>query len=122
MRFAHFLALAPLIMLSASTASAADLHPGALAGVYDGGQIEIAAQLELAKDGRFRYALSYGALDEAAAGSWSASGEMVTLVVQQYESSDPSSDGRFGPSILKIEDGALILPRYDRLLRFRRMK
>ena len=60
--------------------------------------------------------------DEAAAGTWSASQDAVTLVVQQYESNDPGSDSKFGPSILKIEDGALILPRYDRRLRFRRMK
>lgn len=122
MKLRHLLALAPLIALSASAALSADLHPAKLAGRYDGGQIEIAAGLELTKDGHFRYALSYGALDEAAAGTWSASQDAVTLVVQQYESNDPGSDGKFGLSILKIEDGALILPRYDRRLRFRRMK
>jgi len=54
-------------------------HPAALIGRYDGGQAEIAAGLELQADGRFRYALSYGALDEEATGSWHAEGKSVVL-------------------------------------------
>ena len=41
-----------------------------LAGNYDGGQTEMAARLFLHPDGRFQYALSYGALDETAQGRW----------------------------------------------------
>src|SRR5207302_7552438 len=41
--------------------------------------MEIAAALELKPDGRFNYALSYGALDEEAAGRWTASGDRVLL-------------------------------------------
>lgn len=111
---------APTIALLASVAVAADSHPASLAGIYDGGQMEIAAGLELTKDGKFRYVLSYGALDEAAAGTWSAAGNSVALTVQQYESNDPDSDGKFGPSVLTLEDGELILPRHERVLRFRK--
>lgn len=112
-----------LVALVASPALAAsDANLAKLAGTYDGGQIEIASGLELTKDGRFRYGLSYGALDEVAAGTWLAAGETVTLTVQQYESNDPSSDGKFGPSVLKVENGELVLPRYDRVLRFRKVK
>jgi hypothetical protein len=50
-----------------------------LAGRYDGGQTEIAALLELGADGRFRYALSYGALDEEARGRWEVAGSRVVL-------------------------------------------
>ncbi|QAY78341.1 hypothetical protein [Sphingosinicella sp. BN140058] len=50
-----------------------------LAGIYDGGQTEIAAGLELTPDGRFRYGLSYGALDEQAAGRWREDGVRVLL-------------------------------------------
>lgn len=114
----------PLFLLVSTIASGAvaapDRHPASLAGAYDGGQMEIAAMLELSRDGRFRYALSYGALDEAAAGSWEVHGDTVMLTVQQYESNEPGSDGKFGASALAIEDGVLTLPRYDRILRFRK--
>jgi hypothetical protein len=118
MRAAFF--LLPAIAAVAGAAVAADPHPASLAGVYDGGQMELASGLELSKDGKFRFVLSYGALDEAAAGTWSAAGDAVTLFVQQYESNDPGSTGKFGLSVLKIEDGDLILPRHDRVLRFRK--
>lgn len=54
-------------------------HPAALVGIYDGGQMEMAAGIELKADGRFRYALSYGALDEEDAGTWAAEGDDVVL-------------------------------------------
>jgi hypothetical protein len=60
-----------------------------LVGAYDGGQMEIAAGLELKADHRFRYALSYGALDEQAAGTWTVSGNQVLLT------SDPVVAPRF---------------------------
>ena len=61
----------------------------ALAGTYDGGQMEIAAGLELGADGQFRYALSYGALDEEARGRWDVDGDRVMLT------SDPVTDPAF---------------------------
>jgi hypothetical protein len=54
-------------------------NPASLAGRYDGHQIEIAAALELGPDGRFHYALSYGALDEEARGKWEFDGTGVLL-------------------------------------------
>lgn len=113
-------ALPLLLLLSVPAIAAPEAHPAKLAGLYDGGQMEIAAALELGKDGRFRYGLSYGALDEIAAGSWQAEADTIVLTVEQYESNDPSGDGRFGPSVLKIEDNALLLLRHDRMLRFRK--
>lgn len=81
--------IARTIMTTALLAFAADAAPieartlstaeTALVGVYNGGQTEIAAGLELGPDGRFRYGLSYGALDETAAGDWSLDGEQVIL-------------------------------------------
>jgi hypothetical protein len=41
-----------------------------LSGEYDGGQMEVGARLLLKPDGHFRYELAYGALDEAAQGTW----------------------------------------------------
>lgn len=43
------------------------------------GQMEVASQLELGADGRFRYFLSYGALDQRAEGRWSSDGRRVSL-------------------------------------------
>jgi hypothetical protein len=60
-----------------------------LVGTYDGGQTEMAAALELRVDGRFRYALSYGALDEEAEGGWTSQGSGVLLT------SDPVTPPRF---------------------------
>ena len=61
-RWSIILLLAVTLAFAAPVARAASL-----VGTYDGGQMEIAAGLELKADGRFRYALSYGALDEEAA-------------------------------------------------------
>jgi hypothetical protein len=41
-------------------------------GTYDGGQMEVAAQLVLKPDGHFSYGLAYGAMDEEAEGTWDA--------------------------------------------------
>ena len=61
-------AIAPLL------ARAADV-----AGVYETHQMEVAAGLELKPNGRFRYALSYGAVDEEAEGEWTFDGKTVRL-------------------------------------------
>jgi hypothetical protein len=54
----------------ASHASGAEGAAEDIAGLYDGSQMELAAQLELGADGRYRYGLSYGAIDEYSQGSW----------------------------------------------------
>lgn len=64
-------------------------HPAKLVGQYEGGQMEVAAALELRADGRFSYALGYGALDESAEGSWEFDGSAVLLT------SDPVAAPRF---------------------------
>lgn len=54
--------------------------PPPLAGVYElAGVREAAGGLELRADGSFRYALSYGALDEQAEGRWRQEGSRVLL-------------------------------------------
>lgn len=74
-------------MLSASAAQAAAPH--CLVGQYDGGEPEIAARLLLSGEGRFRYELSYGALDERAEGSWDGDSSKILLT------SDPVTPPRF---------------------------
>jgi len=64
--------------------------PAAVApGVYDGSQMEMAVRLVLRPDGKFGYALSYGALDEQASGTWRAEKDGVAL------DSDPVKALRF---------------------------
>ena len=50
-----------------------------IAGTYDGGQMEVGAQLLLKPDGHFQYELAYGALDESAAGTWELKDNAVLL-------------------------------------------
>ena len=71
--------VALFLVIAATGSGPATAQSGSLAGVYDGGQMEIAAALELKPDGRFNYALSYGALDEQAAGRWTVNGDRVLL-------------------------------------------
>ena len=50
-----------------------------IAGTYDGGQMEVGAQLLLKPDGHFQYELAYGALDETANGTWEIKDGIVLL-------------------------------------------
>ena len=63
--------LAAIALLTAQVAG--------VAGVYETRQMEVAAALELKPDGHFRYALSYGAVDEEAEGDWTFDGKAVRL-------------------------------------------
>lgn len=64
--------------------------PRCLPGSYDGGQMEMAAALKLLPDHRFRYDLSYGALDEMAEGQWESDGAGSVFLT-----SDPVTAPRF---------------------------
>lgn len=79
------LLLAAALTISARLANA----QASLAGIYDGNQMEMAVGLELMADGRFRYAMAYGALDEQAEGRWTTRGNQVLLT------SDPVTPPRF---------------------------
>lgn len=74
MRWFLAFALAPLLMAAA---------PAELAGQYAlSGAREAAGGLELMPDGRFRYGMSYGALDEQAEGTWRLDGASVRLTTE----------------------------------------
>jgi len=92
---ARFLGSAAAILIAiAGGTAAAEMGPPrpgprCLPGSYDGGQMEIAAGLLLGTDHRFRYGLSYGALDETAEGRWESDAESVLLT------SDPTTPPAF---------------------------
>jgi hypothetical protein len=99
--------LSLLCALAATTVfvRSADAAPAqCLPGQYDASAPEIAAGLTLLPDGRFRYALSYGAIDERAQGQWEADGGKVFLT------SDPVTPPRFVMvSEAPVRDGAFRL-------------
>ena len=67
--------LSPLAFLLAAAAPAT----ASPAGLYEIHQMEMAGGLELQKDGHFRYAFSYGAVDEVGEGDWTFDGKTVFL-------------------------------------------
>lgn len=87
MRAALALACAPLV-LGAGMGPPGPAQP-CVTGFYDGNGFEIAAGLELRADHRFRYGLSYGAIDEEANGRWDFGRGGVLLT------SDPVTPPRF---------------------------
>lgn len=68
-----------MIALATLLLALAPVSKASLAGTYEIRQMEMAGGLELKRDGRFRYAFTYGALDEEAAGSWTFDGRAVRL-------------------------------------------
>jgi hypothetical protein len=103
--FMSMAASALLVAAASAIAARAMAQSPSLVGRYDGGQMEMAVGLELLADGRFRYALAYGALDEQAAGKWSLRGDQVLLT------SDPVraprfvlvSQGKAAPGVLRVD-------------------
>src|SRR5437763_2281755 len=67
-------ALAACLLL-ASTARA----QASPVGIYEVHQMEMAGGLELKRDGHFRYAFTYGAVDEEGQGDWTFDGKTVLL-------------------------------------------
>ena len=87
-------------------------------GFYRSNQMEIGAALELDPDGRFMYQLDYGAVSEAAEGTWSADGTAVYLTATRMEGAYKTHN--FSREPLKIEGDRLVLSRYDTVIRFER--
>ena len=115
------MALLAAFLLFAAPVSAAPQ----VAGLYETQQIEVAAALELQPDGRFRYVLSYGAVDEAAEGDWRFDGAAVHLTSNPMPPENPPlelGEARFNDELLRVEDGDLLLERYETLFRFVRVE
>jgi hypothetical protein len=64
------------LLLAAAVAAPASPAP---VGLYEIHQMEMAGGLELKRDGHFRYALTYGAVDEEGEGDWTLDGDTVRL-------------------------------------------
>lgn len=96
-----------------AAAPAAPVTRESLAGLYDGGQMEVAAQLLLKPDGQFEYGLAYGALDEEAKGTWEFKDGAVFLTTEPavvpprfvVESDTPDARGGLW---IKVSNGPVI--------------
>ena len=109
---------AAAILLAVQAPVAADI-----AGLYETQQIEVAAALELQPGGHFRYVLTYGALDEASEGDWTFDGATVRLISNPMPPELRAlelGNARFDAEPLLLEDGDLLLERYETVFRFRR--
>lgn len=91
-------------------------QPQSLAGFYRSNQMEIGAALQLDPDGHFQYQLDYGAVSEAAEGDWSSDGKTIYLTSKRMIGA--YKEPEFVKQPLAIDDGRLMLRRYDTLIRF----
>lgn len=89
-----------------------------VSGFYRSNQMEIGAALELDPDGRFLYQLDYGAVSEAAEGTWSSDGATVFLTATRMEGAYKTHN--FASEPLRIDGDRLLLSRYDTVIRFER--
>ena len=103
-------------LIAALLLAAADAPP--VIGFYRSNQMEVGAALELDPDGRFMYQLDYGAVSEAAEGTWSSDGTTVYLTATRMEGAYKTPNFKAEP--LKIEGDRLVLSRYDTVIRFER--
>ena len=104
-----------MIFASLLLAMADPSPPG---GFYRSNQMEIGAALQLDEDGRFQYQLDYGAVSEAAEGSWSSDGRSIYLTATRMQGAYKLPN--FNREPLKIEGDRLLLSRYDTVIRFER--
>jgi len=92
--------------------------PAQVGGFYRSNQMEIGAALQLDDDGRFQYQLDYGAVSEAADGTWTSDGQSVFLTASRMQGAYKTPN--FSREPLKIEGDRLLLYRYDTVIRFER--
>jgi hypothetical protein len=98
--------------------------PG-IAGLYETRQMEVAAALELQRNGHFRYALDYGAVSERGDGDWTFDGTNVRLTSNPMPPELHAlelGNARFKDQPLRLRDGDLFLERYETIFRFRRVE
>lgn len=87
-------------------------------GFYTASQIEVAAAIDLEADGKFAYSLDYGAVSEIAEGVWTSEGATIYLTSARMQGA--YKQATFVREPLTIEGGALLLKRYDIIIRFNR--
>lgn len=90
----------------------------AQSGFYTASQTEVAAAIDLEADGKFAYALDYGAVSEVAEGNWTREGNIIYLTSTRMQGAYKQAS--FVREPLAVDDGGLLLRRYDITIRFNR--
>ena len=103
--------LAMIAMWAAQPVEAAPL-----AGFYRSATMEVGAALELEPDGKFAYALDYGAVSEVAEGRWTSASGRVLLTATRMEGAWREQPFKDTPPTL--DGDALLLQRYGITVRF----
>jgi hypothetical protein len=106
--------------LAALLLSAAPVPADTVPGLYFANQMEVAAGLELLQNGRFRYALDYGAVSEGAEGRWTSDGVTVRLTSDVGPNDGERSPAVFRAQPLRRDGDLLLLERYETVIRFKR--
>jgi hypothetical protein len=98
--------LAAMLMVPIAVAAAPEGLPG---HYYLSGMTEVGSELLLRADGRYQWMLAYGALDLAAEGQWTRSGDTLTLVADPGILAEDGMESIFARMELTIgKDGALV--------------
>ncbi len=87
-------------------------------GFYTANQTEVAAAIDLEADGKFAYALDYGAVSEVAEGNWTSQGSTIYLTSSRMPGA--YRQATFTREPLVVEGGTLLLKRFDINIRFSR--
>lgn len=110
------------VLIAALLLGAASPAAEKVAGLYEIDQMEMAGGLELRPNGRFRYALEYGAVSEQAEGVWTVDDGIVRLTTKPMPPKEECDRGYgsacFDKTRLQAEDDNLILWRWDARIRF----
>jgi len=110
-----------LIALLLAAGPSADVD--AVAGLYQINQMEMGGGLELKPDGRFRYALEYGAVSEQSEGKWTVENGTLRLTTDpmppKAECDRGYASACFDRTPLGSEDGNLVLYRWDAKILFK---
>ncbi len=88
------------------------------AGFYSANQTEVAAAIDLESDGKFSYALDYGAVSEVAEGNWLRDGQ--TIYLTSVRTQGAYRQAAFVREPLTLDGNSLFLKRYDITIRFNR--
>jgi hypothetical protein len=111
-RSAIVAAFAAALLPVGASADCAPADPSLAGHYYLEGVMEVGSELLLKADGRFKYMLAYGALDELASGCWTRNGHVVTLNAQKFltNADDPM---KFDRLELTVAPSGKLMRRFD---------
>lgn len=92
------------------------VEPAPVTGFYISRTMEVGSAIELDPDGKFMFALDYGAISEAAEGNWVREGNTIYLTATRHEMNWQAP--KFDRTPMRVEGNDLLLERHDRSIRY----